>query len=207
MMEHRPCMRRFVQCENDEPVLFEGETMVMKKDNVELTFEVETPPARGSLFITSRRIVWVSDDAAYDFDVPFITLHAITHDPESFPRPCLYCQLDEEEDGPTEMYLIPAAETELQELFDGFSQAAVLNPDPDCDEDDDQGLIYNVDEVELGAEQAARLAHLESVFRLPGEPGCPLPGDGSNGQFDDADEGAMEQEPDDSISENPPNGA
>jgi hypothetical protein len=66
-----------------------------------------------------RRVIWASENQAYDFDVPYIILHAITHDPASFPRPCLYCQFDiedfgrdveEEDDIPTEMYLVPASE-------------------------------------------------------------------------------------------------
>ena len=62
-----------------------------------------------------RRVIWASAEQAYDFDVPYIVLHAVTHDPSSFPRPCLYCQLDveegdEEADTPTEMYLVPESE-------------------------------------------------------------------------------------------------
>jgi chloride channel, nucleotide-sensitive, 1A len=89
----------------------------------------------------------MSETLGYDFDVPYIMLHAITHDPESFPRPCLYCQLDEDEDGPSEVYLVPPREEDrelepiiffkflislfaVQTLFDAFSHAAMLNPDP-----------------------------------------------------------------------------
>jgi hypothetical protein len=57
----------------------------------------------------------MSETLGYDFDVPYIMLHAITHDPESFPRPCLYCQLDEDEDGPSEMYLVPPREEECKQ--------------------------------------------------------------------------------------------
>ncbi|CAE7721471.1 unnamed protein product, partial [Symbiodinium microadriaticum] len=115
------------------------ETLMYTKEGVDFTFNPETPTIPGTLYITSRRVIWASEELAYDFDVPYIVLHAVTHDPSSFPRPCLYCQLDVEEgegaeDEPTEMYFVPASEGDLQEMFDAFSQAAVLNPDPDFDE-------------------------------------------------------------------------
>ena len=60
---------------------------------------------------------------AFDFDIPYISLHAISRDTSSFPYPCIYCQLDEDEedfnnddedndeanedDSPKEMYLVP----------------------------------------------------------------------------------------------------
>ena len=56
----------------------------------------------------------MSETSGYDFDVPYIILHAITHDTESFPKPCLYCQLDEDEDGPTEMFLVPPKEEDCK---------------------------------------------------------------------------------------------
>lgn len=61
----------------------------------------------------------MSETLGYDFDVPYIMLHAITHDPESYPKPCLYCQLDEDEDGPSELFLVPPKEEdcELHTLF------------------------------------------------------------------------------------------
>lgn len=188
----RPSMRRFIECDdNGEPELREEEIVDLKMNGVELTFEIEVPPEVGTLYVTTRRIIWMSETLGFDFDVPFIILHAITHDTESFPKPCLYCQLDEDEDGPSEMFLVPPQEADLQTLFDAFSRAAMLNPDLMEEEEDDQGFIYNVEEVQLGAEQAARLAHFESVFRAPGEEnfgefGASLEND--DGQFEDAEE-------------------
>jgi hypothetical protein len=57
----------------------------------------------------------MSETLGFDFDVPFIILHAITHDSESFPKPCLYCQLDEEEDSPSEMFLVPPQEADCED--------------------------------------------------------------------------------------------
>jgi hypothetical protein len=110
--------------------LFQEETIDLKMSGVELTFEKEIPPEVGTLYITTRsefnidlknnasnafsRVMWMSETLGYDFDVPYIMLHAITHDPESYPKPCLYCQLDEDEDGPSELFLVPPKEEDCK---------------------------------------------------------------------------------------------
>ena len=54
MME-RPCMRRFIQCEeNGEPLLQEEERVDFKMNDVELTFEAEIPSQTGTLYVTTR---------------------------------------------------------------------------------------------------------------------------------------------------------
>jgi hypothetical protein len=72
-----------------------------------------------------------------------------------------------------EMFLAPANDGDLLPLFNAFSNAALLNPDPvepgHEDGEDDDDLFYNLDEVELGAAQAGVLEHLESVFKPPPE--------------------------------------
>lgn len=40
--------------------------------------------------------MWLSSEdqsKAFDFDVPYICLHAISKDPGTFPTPCIYCQV------------------------------------------------------------------------------------------------------------------
>jgi len=211
-------MKRWAQFENDRPVLNEDETFDFELTDVSLYFKPTDSYGPGRIFITNRRIIWTNDQAVFDFDVPYISLHAVSRDPSSFPLPCLYCQLglgdddegdhEEEEDEfsePSELYLVPKDESTLITLFEAFSRAALLNPDPveegdELDDDDGGDLIYNIDEVQLGAEQARMLDHLESVFTFPatseygGGGGDPLLVD-VNGvhvvdeaQFDDADE-------------------
>lgn len=90
----RPCMRRFVQCEDDKPVLLDDEeTLNHTIQHIALTFSAEEAPIIGTLFVTSRRFVWLSEETAYDFDVQYIALHAISNDPASYEKPCLYCQV------------------------------------------------------------------------------------------------------------------
>lgn len=107
-------------------------------------------------------------NSALDIDIPFIVLHAISRDTESYPEPCLYCQLDSEEDeDPHELRVVPADETELYPLFEALSYAASLNPDPpeDGEEEGDDELIFNPEEVVLGAEQARRLQRWDELLQ------------------------------------------
>jgi hypothetical protein len=146
-------MRTFVERSEpkggSEPVLESGESIDYRLDGVELAFSAESAKeGRGELIVTSKRVLWIAAEKAYDFDVPYIILHAISRDPESYPDPCIYCQLDvdgddedndggEEDTQPSEAYFIPPSEHHLEGLFEAFSQAALKNPDQ-VDEDDDE---------------------------------------------------------------------
>jgi hypothetical protein len=189
MMFEKPSMRRYVPCSEvkpDVPELWEDETIDYELSDVELSFSASKPPVgQGKLFITSKRVIWMQpgeSGAAFDFDVPYIVLHAISRDVDSYPKPCIYCQLDccqsddeedEEntEDAIDEIFLAPSCDTVLKDMFNAFSAAALNNPDPDEEgqEEGDDELIYNVDEVQLGAEQSRTLNHLESIFNVPTE--------------------------------------
>jgi hypothetical protein len=215
MMQERPCMRRYVPCSEQDanvPELWEGETIDYSLDDVEINFRSDAPAVgAGKLYITSKRVIWLGqDDKAFDFDVPYIVLHAVTRDADSYPKPCVYCQLDAEEedndqgeeevDGENEsnnevydeMYLVPSSEEHLTAIFNALSAAALNNPDPpeEWEQEGDDELIYNTEEVALGAEQARTLAHLESVFHVPEGYGDEEDDEneeqgGADGQFDD----------------------
>ena len=53
----------------------------------------------GTLMVTTRRVVWVPEAAAHGFSLfyPAIVMHAVSRDTEGFPRPCVYLQLDAEQ--------------------------------------------------------------------------------------------------------------
>lgn len=179
-------MRRYVPVTVEDaqiPELWEDETVDYELNDVELSFGANKPVVgNGKFIVTSKRVLWLgTNDSAYDFDVPYIALHAITKDPDSYPKPCIYCQLDCEEEYNgnesdedesevlDEMFLAPNDAEQLTAMFNALSAAALNNPDPleDWEQDGDDELIYNTDEVELGAEQARTLDHLESVFNVP----------------------------------------
>lgn len=220
----RPCMRRYVLSDDGFlPNMRENETLDFQLKGVQLSFSKDRKLGSGTLFITSRRVIWIreerlteqetfEDQVAVDIDVPFIVLHAITRDPDSYPVPCVYCQLDSDDfDGQQgdddedmilddEIFLAPAADEDLTKIFNALSHAALINPDPpeDGEQDGDDEFIYDYDEVSLGAEQARTLDHLESVFMEPTrlqrsaeELEEVREGDemvGSSAQFEDADD-------------------
>lgn len=180
-------MRRYVSCEdNNTPVLRDDEIILYTLEKVGVAYRSEdTIIEELKLFVTSSRIILIGETIAADFDVSYVTLHAVTRDPASYAKPCLYCQLDfeEEEDcdeeeeeevecllyPKSEMFLVPENLSDLKAMFDAFSQAALMNPDPpeDGEEEGDDELIYNQEEVALGVEQARVLSHLENVFHVP----------------------------------------
>ena len=188
---NRPSFRRFISLEEDgSPSLIEledyQEEMFHHFEDIE--FSLSSDPSKnegiGDLYITSGRIIWIANKnhssvtKAFDFDIPYIILHALSHDENTYAKPCLYCQLDnssesdlDEEFG--ECFFVPPNDSVLLKLFESFSEAAQRNPDADVDDDDfvvdgdGDELIYNIDEVRLGAEEARRLEHLESVFNVP----------------------------------------
>jgi nucleotide-sensitive chloride channel 1A len=190
MLNNRPGMRCMVNCEVDNtPSLRDDEEMNYAIQGLGVAFRGKDPIVdQVNLFVTTSRIILIGEFLTLDFDVAYVTLHAVTRDPESYAKPCVYCQFDFEEDSDDEeeendensvalkypkgeMYLVPNDEDKLTEIFNAFSHAALMNPDPpeDGEEEGDDELIYNTDEVALGVEQQRALEHLESVFHLPGD--------------------------------------
>jgi Regulator of volume decrease after cellular swelling len=185
-------MKRFVERQSDDtPILLEGEIFHYDVPRVGIAFrDKDATIGTFHLWITTQRVLLTSADAAFQFDVPYIVLHAVTRDPDSYPSPCVYCQLDyegdddDEEEGKEEvdnkplltprdeMFIVPEREEQLKDIFDALSHAALLNPslnEFDEQEGEDE-LYYNEEEVaqgSLNAEQARVLDHLESVFVVP----------------------------------------
>jgi hypothetical protein len=167
-------MRRFVNFDGDKPEMRDEEVIQYHLPNVEASFESDPTRILGNvdIFLTNFRLILVGSSFAYDFDIPVIGLFAVSRDPQSYYKPCLYCQIEQlDESDPDELFLAPEDETTLKTLFDEFARSAEQNPDPPEDgEEDWEGedeLIYNVDEVNLGAQQAAILAQFESKFIAP----------------------------------------
>lgn len=209
MMTQKPGSRCLVECdEAGGPKLWDNETLDYQLNKCEISFNATTGALGvGKLYITSKRLIWLGDsvDNAYDYDIPYIGLHALSRDEQSYPKPCIYCQFDidedeaayddvegDEEEGDedeqqTEMFLIPESEEDLMKLFNALSHAAMLNPDPEEEGDELEGdFIYDLSEVQLGAEQARALDHLESVFHLPGDEEMDE-GEEEEEQYDDAE--------------------
>eukprot|EP00823_Brevimastigomonas_motovehiculus_P008417 TRINITY_DN76_c7_g1_i1.p1 TRINITY_DN76_c7_g1~~TRINITY_DN76_c7_g1_i1.p1 ORF type:complete len:222 (+),score=92.56 TRINITY_DN76_c7_g1_i1:77-742(+) len=123
----------------------EKEEKVMKEEkDCTLYLEATKTEGKGTLYITSKNVIWISSDKSdfgYSFDYPFLSLHAISRDSESFKSPCIYCQFDigEDEEKVSEARFVPSDDKHLDELFEAFSKAAEMNPDPVKEGDNEEG--------------------------------------------------------------------
>ncbi len=140
----------------------------------------------GEVVITSSRVCWLGPSSSTEIDIPYIVLHAVSRDPATFPRPCVYCQLGEGEEL-REVYFVPEREERLEPLFEALCRAAELCPDNSTPSEDGENMDeYRNEEV---------LRHLDNLLTL---------GPYVDGQFDDArGEGEEEAE---GYSDNPVDG-
>ncbi|KAI3458269.1 hypothetical protein Pfo_014932 [Paulownia fortunei] len=131
------------------------------------------PESPGTLYISTKQVVWLSDtDRAKGYAVDFVSvsLHAVSRDPEAYPSPCIYTQIetgaeeDELEDSDsesddalnlskiTEMRLVPSDPIQLDTLFAIFCECAELNPDPtEAEEEGEHNWVFNADQLENDA--------------------------------------------------------
>ncbi|KAE8709683.1 Chloride conductance regulatory protein ICln [Hibiscus syriacus] len=159
-----------------EPVLDtdNGEELVHVQPFVSVALGNRAPESPGTLYITTRQVVWHSDlDRAKGYAVDFLSLslHAISRDPEAYSSPCIYTQIeteddeveDETEDSDSEcsdfldlskireMRLIPSDASQLDTLFLVFCDCAELNPEPIEEEEEGHNWIFSADQLEDGA--------------------------------------------------------
>ncbi|TVU47739.1 hypothetical protein EJB05_07348 [Eragrostis curvula] len=73
-----------------------GEELVRVDRAVSVALGRRAPEPPGTLFITSRRVIWLTEaekGKGYAVDFLAITLHAVSRDLEAYPSPCLYTQV------------------------------------------------------------------------------------------------------------------
>ena len=95
-----PLLQVSVRQPDGSPILAEDESVIMAEPNVALFFNAAAPEGVGTLFITSRHVIWLdaSDGSkGYSVDYYFIGVHALSTDTGDFPHACIYCQLESEE--------------------------------------------------------------------------------------------------------------
>ncbi|XP_073043694.1 chloride conductance regulatory protein ICln-like isoform X1 [Primulina eburnea] len=145
-----------------------GEELMHMQPGVSIVLGNRPPEFPGTLYISTKRVVWLSDtDRAkgYAVDIVSVSLHAVSRDPETYPSPCIYAQIesgaedDEMDDSDsdsnnnldlskiTEMRLVPSDPNQVDTLFAIFCECAELNPDP-IEDDDGEGHNWN-----FGADQ------------------------------------------------------
>ena len=93
-------MRRFIEYSDDNrsPKLRESEEVERVFERVELAFHTaKIESSAVTLYVTTQRLILLLEDkpgVVYDFDPQYIVLHAVTRDADCYPKPCIYCQLD-----------------------------------------------------------------------------------------------------------------
>uniref|UniRef100_A0A2P2J837 Chloride conductance regulatory protein ICln n=1 Tax=Rhizophora mucronata TaxID=61149 RepID=A0A2P2J837_RHIMU len=149
-------LRQFTERRGDgagEPVLdtANGEELMYVQPGVAIVISSRPPESPGTLYISTKKVVWLSDvdrEKGYAVDFLSLSLHAVSRDPEAYPSPCIYSQIETEADGDesgdsdsecckildlskvTEMRLVPSDPNQLDTLFQIFCECAELNPEP-----------------------------------------------------------------------------
>ncbi|XP_050384967.1 chloride conductance regulatory protein ICln [Argentina anserina] len=155
-----------------QPILDEqnGEELMHVQPGVSIVLGSHPPQSPGTLYISSRQVVWLSDTIrtkGYAVDFLSISLHAVSRDPEAYTSPCIYAQIetgadedesegsDSESNGVldlskiTEMRLVPSDPNQLDSLFDVFCECAELNPEPtEENEEEEHNWIFSADQLE-----------------------------------------------------------
>lgn len=135
-----------------------------------------TDAGLGTLYITTKNIMFYNSNECINIDYPTITIHAISRgDNDRLVRkPCIYCQLDlpiqDQDNGVDvvpEMRLVPNDENCLDDLFLSLNECAALNPDPTDDQAFD-GLdepFQGVSPDGLSSQGIRNLQHLENMLQ------------------------------------------
>ena len=90
----------------------------------------------GNLLITDKSIVWVKEKSANENTVQYklsyydVILHAISRETDSFPKECIYCQVDENV-GSREIRIVPKVPSLLDTVYQAICDGSRLNPDFD----------------------------------------------------------------------------
>ncbi|XP_019200163.1 PREDICTED: chloride conductance regulatory protein ICln [Ipomoea nil] len=147
-----------------------GEELMHVLSGVSLVLGNRLPLSPGTLYITTRKVVWLSDtdrERGYAVDFLNISLHAVSRDPESYPSPCIYAQIDigdEDDDDSegsdtecnetldlsriTEMRVVPSDPNQVDALFQMFCECAELNPEPIEEEEEEHNWIFSAEQLE-----------------------------------------------------------
>lgn len=95
-------------------------------DNTKIVLGNDKDEGQGTLFVTTKHLIWLNaaSTLAYRMDWPYILLHAVCRDPSAFPQPCLYAQLD--------------VEDEEEEAYAGATRQQEPSDDDDKEEEEAQ---------------------------------------------------------------------
>jgi len=104
----------------------------------------------GILTLSSTKITWQPTDnskPSRTWGYRDVLMHAISSDTQYFPKPCIYCHLEgNEESEVLEMRLVPPKPEHLHDLFISMNKGAEMNPDIGGDSDEGE-FFFNPNEI------------------------------------------------------------
>lgn len=186
-----------------------GESICAVQSSVSIALGDAPLQQPGTLHVTTKRLIWISDADQHGYAVDFLSLsmHAISRDLDAYPMPCIYTQIEMEEDDDydygddedgdemqdggrdagdlsrvQEMRFVPSDSSVLENLFKTLCDCALLNPDPEEEREGEADWFFNEEEVLTGA-----IGHANGEVRdhdVTGLSELHL----DDEQFDDADE-------------------
>ncbi|KAG8074270.1 hypothetical protein GUJ93_ZPchr0006g45532 [Zizania palustris] len=170
-----PGLQRFTDIAGDGGPRLDGasgEELVRVERGASVALGRRAPEPPGTLFVTTRRVIWLSateKGQGYAVDFLSITLHAVSRDPEAYPSPCIYTQIEVETGSDkdaaesyaqtngelqlaevSEMRIILSDPGQLNMLFDVFCHCAELNPDPNAERNGENSWFHGANMAERG---------------------------------------------------------
>eukprot|EP01080_Neovahlkampfia_damariscottae_P011901 gene11901-5307_t len=132
--------------EEKKPIYESDEKLLKSFKNIKFHLQ-DNDFGFGELFVAQKNIYWINEkenENNYKIEFKNILVHATSKFNSKLD--CLYCQLNSEvnEEDLIELRLIGKDEKEVFEMYETFSEGALLNPDED---DANEELIFNPMEV------------------------------------------------------------
>jgi nucleotide-sensitive chloride channel 1A len=156
--------------------LSSSEIVKIRVENIRLMIGGDSL-GEGNLYVTTERIAWLKvgkdnkgKGTGFTVSYPSIAIHAICRDQESFPEPCIFCQLDEpvkkKESGKVINFIEGEVEdvivTGLGNMVEGAKAGRL-----DVVDEEKKSIFYtNVkEEAEEGAEEEEETNRIDTLWR------------------------------------------
>ncbi|KAL0304154.1 UNVERIFIED_CONTAM: Chloride conductance regulatory protein ICln [Sesamum radiatum] len=127
-----------------------GEELMHVQPGVSIVLWNRPPESPGTLYISTKQVVWLSDtDRAKGYAVDFVSvsLHAVSRDPEAYPSPCIYTQI---ENGAEELESEDSdSESDDRLNLSKITEMRLVPSDPNQSEGDDgHNWVFSADQLE-----------------------------------------------------------
>jgi hypothetical protein len=161
--------------------------MAVTFERVELIDSAGETKGTATLSVGEDRLEWGADLA---LGYTEIILHAMCTDLESFPKACIYMQLDRGEDV-EELRLAPQNPSDLESIFRQLSRCAALHPDQGDEDDGEEGgdTAFYMEDMDDGSDHVKKMQRLDGL--IVQEPAGPPP---ALGQFDEVEDDEEEDD-------------